>query len=315
MTMTENYQDFRRVFLEKGMFRKAISCLVYHKMGTRDIYNIKEDYALVKQNGGGIDEMRLAMTPVNDRYWHKMTKGINPDCVGRAIDEIDDMLMKISVSKGELLIKEILTDLSKGMSALVPVWDDPLYREVYEYLIYDDHSEESDIIDFAYNAYMEYQLFMDGLEALCKKHKLKSLKKIISDSGLFQPKLIKGRAEIKAQVIDSINELCNSKWPYNLGKDILLYIDGQKPGQKQMYGLCLSIMQTYFSDKRGSRPILRYDYEYDSNFVKLICCDILGQYTDKYIKTHSNYKPHDADREGLKEYFPYLETDLIKSPS
>lgn len=314
MTMTENYQDFRRVFLEKGMFRKAVSCLVYHKMGTRDIYNIKADYALVKQSGG-IDEMRLAMTPINDRYWHKMTKGVNPDCASRAIDEIDDMLMKISVSKGELLIKEVLTDFSKGMSALVPVWDDSLYREVYEYLIYDDHSEESDIIDFAYNAYMEYQLFMDGLEALCKKHKLKSLKKIISENGLFLPKPIQSQEEIKAQVIDRINELCNPKWPQNLGKDILLYIDGQKPGQKQMYALCLSIKQTYFSDKRGWMPILRYGYEYDSDFVKLICCDILGQYTDKYIKTHSNYKPHDADREGLKEHFPYLETSLLKSPS
>ena len=312
MTMTENYQDFRRVFLEKGMFRKAVSCLVYHKMGTRDIYNIKADYALVKQSGG-IDEMRLAMTPINDRYWHKMTKGVNPDCASRAIDEIDDMLMKISVSKGELLIKEVLTDFSKGMSALVPVWDDSLYREVYEYLIYDDHSEESDIIDFAYNAYMEYQLFMDGLEALCKKHKLKSLKKIISENGLFLPKPIQSQEEIKAQVIDRINELCNPKWSHNLGKDILRYIDGQKPGQKQMYALCLSIKQTYFSDKRGVRcQIIPNNYEYDSDFVKLICCDILGQYTDKYKKTHSNYKPHDAkdNGKGIKEFFQYLNADL-----
>ena len=112
MTMTENYMDFKRVFLEKGMFRKAVSCLVYHKMGTRDIYNIRADYDLVKQSGG-IDEMKEAMKPVNDRYSHKMTKGVNPDCASRAIDEIDDMLMKISVSKGELLIKEVLTDFSK----------------------------------------------------------------------------------------------------------------------------------------------------------------------------------------------------------
>ena len=312
MTMTENYQDFRRVFLEKGMFRKAVSCLVYHKMGTRDIYNIKADYALVKQSGG-IDEMRLAMTPINDRYWHKMTKGVNPDCASRAIDEIDDMLMKISVSKGELLIKEVLTDFSKGMSALVPVWDDSLYREVYEYLIYDDHSEESDIIDFAYNAYMEYQLFMDGLEALCTKHKLKSLKKIISENGLFLPKPIQSQEEIKAQVIDRINELCNPKCPQNLGKDILRYIDGQKPGQKQMYALCLLIKQSWFSDKRGVRcQIIPNNYEYDSDFVKLICCDILGQYTDKYKKTHSNYKPHDAkdNGKGIKEFFQYLNADL-----
>lgn len=257
--------------------------------------------------GGGIEEMKEAMSPDNDRYLHKMTKGINPDCVWRVIDEIDDMLLKLSVNKGELLIKEILTDFSKGMSALAPIWDDPSYREVYEYLIYDNHSEESAIIDFAYNAYMEYQLFMDGLEALCKKHKLKSLKKIISDSGLFQPKLIKGIAEIKAQVIDSINVLCNPKWTQNLGEDILKYIDGQKPGQKQMYALCLLIKQSWFSDKRGVRcQIIPKNYEYDSDFVKLICCDILGQYTNKYKKTHSNYKPHDAKGSDIKEFFPYL---------
>lgn len=312
MTMTENYMDFKRVFLEKGMFRKAVSCLVYHKMGTRDIYNIRADYDLVKQSGG-IDEMKEAMKPVNDRYLHKMTKGINPDCAWRVIDEIDDMLLKLSVNKGELLVKEILTDFSKGMSALVPVWDNPLYREVYEYLIYDDHSEESDIIDFAYNAYMQYQLFRDDLEALCKKHKLKSLKKIISENGLFLPKPIQSQEEIKAQVIDRINELCNPKWSHNLGKDILRYIDGQKPGQKQMYALCLLIKQSWFSDKRGVRcQIIPNNYEYDSDFVKLICCDILGQYTDKYKKTHSNYKPHDAkdNGKGIKEFFQYLNADL-----
>lgn len=309
MTKTENYQDFSRVFLEKGMFRKAVSCLVYHKMKTRDAYNIKADYALLMQNGGGIDEMRLAIVPVNGRYWHKMTKGVNPDCACRVIDEIDDMLLKISVSKGELLIKEILTDLSKGMSALVPIWDDPSYREVYEYLIYDEHSEDSDIIDFVYNAYMQYQLFVDGLGVLCKKHKLKSIKKIISENSLFLPKPIQSQEEIKAQVIDCINELCNPKWPKNLGKDILRYIDGENPGQKQMYALCLLIKQSYFSDKRGVRcQIIPNNYEYDSDFVKLICCDILGQYTNKYKKTHSNYKPHDAKGNGnaIRKFFPYL---------
>ena len=63
------------------------------------------------------------------------------------------------------------------------------------------------------------------------------------------------------------------------------------------------------SDKRGVRcQIIPKNYEYDSDFVKLICCDILGRYTNKYKKTHSNYKPHDAKGNGnaIRKFFPYL---------
>lgn len=178
--MSENYNDFRRVFLKYGLYHKAISYMASKILdASTDICGLSryhnnranDDADYIK---GLHDE--LEHEAEDYIYFSKYARGINPSVTIAIEAEIEDALGNLPSDKDrERYICTILRDLHEGYSVV-----EELHSSMYKVLMYcvgncldnkdaEDDSED-EIIIFAHLANGAYWSFTNGLFAICLKY-------------------------------------------------------------------------------------------------------------------------------------------------
>lgn len=180
--MSENYRDFIRVFLEYGLYRKAV-CYMASKImdastdvcgyGRYHNWRVKDDANYIKE----IEEQVAIQDDEDYIYTTKYARGINPSTTIAVIAEIEEALGNLSSDKDrERYICTILRDLHKGYSAVEELYTNPQYKDLRKCVGCcldnkdDDNDSEDKLVIFAFIAYYAYNLFIDELFAICLKY-------------------------------------------------------------------------------------------------------------------------------------------------
>ena len=180
--MSENYRDFVRVFLEYGLYRKAV-CYMASKImdastdvcgyGRYHNRRVKDDANYIKE----IEEQVAIQDDEDYIYTTKYARGINPSTTIAVIAEIEEALGNLSSDKDrERYICTILRDLHEGYSAVEELYTNPKYKDLRKCVYWcldnkeDDNESEDKLVIFANIAYGEYTRFIDDLFSICLKY-------------------------------------------------------------------------------------------------------------------------------------------------
>lgn len=180
--MSDNYRDFVRVFLEYGLYRKAV-CYMASKImdASTDVcgYGRYHNWR-VEDNANYIKEIEEQVATQDEEdyiYTTKYARGINPSTTIAVVAEIEEALGNLSSDKDrERYICAILRDLHKGYSAVEELYTNPKYKDLRKCVgccldnKEDDNESEDKLVIFAYNAYYAYNLFIDDLFSICLKY-------------------------------------------------------------------------------------------------------------------------------------------------
>ena len=180
--MSENYRDFVRVFLEYGLYRKAV-CYMASKImdASTDVcgYGRYHNWR-VEDNANYIKEIEEQVATQDEEdyiYTTKYARGINPSTTKAVVAEIEEALGNLSSDKDrERYICAILRDLHEGYSAVEELYTNPKYKDLRKCVggcldnKDDDNDSEYKLVIFANIAYGVYTRFIDDLFSICLKY-------------------------------------------------------------------------------------------------------------------------------------------------